>query len=52
MSDISELKKLEKDLLESREKYQTLVDNINDIVFELDNQGVFEYISPSVEKIT
>jgi two-component system NtrC family sensor kinase len=39
-------------LFESNEKYKTLLENLNDILFELDSQGNFIYISPAVEKVT
>ncbi len=34
------------------EKYQVVMENINEILFELDNQGRFVFVSPSVEKVT
>lgn len=39
-------------LKESHEKYQNLVENINDIIYELDEEWRFKYISPSVESLT
>jgi diguanylate cyclase (GGDEF)-like protein/PAS domain S-box-containing protein len=39
-----ELKKIE-------EKYRNLVENINDVIFSLDTQGCFTYISPVVEQV-
>jgi PAS domain S-box-containing protein len=33
---------------ESAEKYRSLVENIRDVIYELDSQGVVLYISPSV----
>lgn len=39
-------------LKESHEKYQNLVENINDIIYELDSEWRFKYVSPSVEAIT
>jgi PAS domain S-box-containing protein len=34
--------------LESAEKYRSLVENIRDVIYELDSQGVVLYISPAV----
>ena len=39
-------------LKESHEKYQNLVENINDVIYELDSEWKFKYISPSIEIIT
>ena len=39
------------ELRESREKYQNLVENVNDIIFELDGNWNFSYISPNSEVI-
>jgi PAS domain S-box-containing protein len=50
--DNTEFKRLEKALFESTEKYKDLLDSMHDILFELDNQGKFKYISPQVENLT
>lgn len=50
--DVTEYKLTEKALKESQRQYQDLVENINDIIFNLDSEGIFAYISPVVEKIT
>ena len=39
-------------LLESEKKYRTLIETIRDIVYTIDKNGHFTYISPNVEKIT
>ncbi|RPI74496.1 MAG: PAS domain S-box protein, partial [Desulfobacteraceae bacterium] len=36
----------------SKERYQHLVDNIDDIIFAVDGESRFSYLSPSVEAIT
>ncbi|MDH4218708.1 MAG: PAS domain S-box protein [Candidatus Aminicenantes bacterium] len=48
IKDISEIKKLEEALRRSEEKYQILVDNINEIIFMTDPGGKLTFISPSI----
>jgi PAS domain S-box-containing protein/putative nucleotidyltransferase with HDIG domain len=36
----------------SEEKYRTLVENINDVMYTLDNEGRITYVSPAVERFT
>jgi PAS domain S-box-containing protein len=47
IQDISGLKYLEKSLKRAEEKYQILVENINDIIFMIDPGGKFTFISAS-----
>ncbi len=49
--DISKRKKIERKLNETREKYQNLVETINDVLYEITIDGIVKYISPSVVKI-
>ena len=49
--DITEQKKAKERLTESEEKYQTLMENLNDVIFTLDAQGYFSYVSPVVERL-
>lgn len=51
LRDISERKNNEMALTESKEKYKNLVENINDVIFNLDNKGKIIYISPVVYNI-
>ena len=37
----------EEGLLAAKEKYQTLVEGVSDVIFEIDHQGVFLYCSPT-----
>ncbi len=47
----SQLKKVEEEIRETWEKYRNLVENMNELIFSLDQQGCFTYISPVVEKL-
>ncbi|MEI7432965.1 MAG: PAS domain S-box protein [Methanomicrobiales archaeon] len=44
--DLSEQKKVERELHESREKYRTLVEEIHDMIWLIDAKGLFKYVSP------
>ena len=46
-----QLKKVEEEIRETWEKYRNLVENMNELIFSLDQQGCFTYISPVVEKL-
>ncbi len=50
--DITENKIAEKELKESKEKFQGLVEDLNDVIFEMDITGKIRYISPSITHIT
>ncbi|HPS92745.1 MAG TPA: PAS domain S-box protein, partial [Methanothrix sp.] len=49
--DISEHKYVEESLKRSQEKYQTLVENLNDVIFTLDSTGHVIYISPVLQQL-
>lgn len=44
--------KAEQDLFTSREKYRSLLEDINDVAYILDLDGRFRYISPAIERIS
>jgi PAS domain S-box-containing protein len=50
--DITKRKQAEEMVLQSEEKYRTIVESINDIVFSLDGKGKFTYLSPRFEVAT
>ncbi|MFC1477385.1 PAS domain S-box protein [candidate division KSB1 bacterium] len=49
--DITERKRFEEELRESEEKYRSLVEEINDLIYALNVEGIITYISPPVERI-
>jgi len=49
--DITELKVIEAKLQQSEESHRLLADNAADVIWTMDLEGRFTYISPSVEKL-
>jgi len=49
--DITERKKGEEALSQSRKRFRDLVETINDWVWEVDNNGVYTYASPRVQDL-
>lgn len=50
MEQKKKIDEISKKLKESEKRYRTLTENINDIIYSLDPNGVITYISPQVKK--
>lgn len=50
--DITERKRIERELVASREDYRLLVDQASDIVYRTDINGYFTFCNPTAERIT
>ncbi len=49
--DIIEKKKIERDLKKSEERYRLIAENVSDLIFTLDMNLKFTYVSPSVKRM-
>ena len=52
VTDISEHKRTEEALRESREKYRMIFENIQDVYYEVSFDGIILEISPSIEEVS
>ena len=48
--DITERKRAEQALRASEEQYRRLVEEIDEVIFSIDDRGVLTYVSPAIEK--
>lgn len=51
LHDITDQKKKERKLQESESRFRLLAENVNDVIWTLDLEGRFLYVSPSVVKL-
>jgi PAS domain S-box-containing protein len=49
--DVTELKEHESELEQARAQYQSLVDSLSDVVYALDDRGIFSFVSSSVVEL-
>ena len=49
--DITERRIVEEKLKNSEEKYRSLIESINEVVYEISNTGIIKYVSPSVVRV-
>jgi two-component system NtrC family sensor kinase len=50
--DVTERRRAAEALRRSEEYFRSLIDNVRDMIFVLDDHGVLRYASPSVERVT
>lgn len=44
--DVTEMRRAEEELQQSRERYRELIETITDLVWEVDSDGIYTYVSP------
>ncbi len=49
--DVTEQTAAKEALRKSKEQYQDLVENINDVIYAIDGEGIITYISPVIESV-
>ena len=52
IQDISERKEMERELNRSQEQYRSVVENVREVIFHTDAQGIWTFLNPAWEDIT
>jgi PAS domain S-box-containing protein len=52
MIDITERRQRDEELLITQERFRNFVENLNDVVYALDHEGKFVYVSPAIEQVS
>jgi PAS domain S-box-containing protein len=50
LTDVTERKEAEEKLRKSEESFRNMVENLNDVVYEVTSQGIVNYVSPSIQR--
>ena len=49
--DINERKELERKLHSTEELFKSLIESVNDVIYEVSSDGIINYVSPAIQKI-
>lgn len=52
VEDITQKKKAQKDREEQSKKYQDLIESSSDIIYRINNEGIFTYVNPTAIKLS
>jgi PAS domain S-box-containing protein len=52
MIDITDRRARDEELLITQERFRNFVENLNDVVYALDHEGKFVYVSPAIEQVS
>lgn len=50
--DITDRQQIEEALLRSEERYRSVIDNVKEVIFQTDAQGLWRFLNPAWEEIT